>query len=180
MELTLESLHRDHDNLRRILFLLEDLLIDIYRGSHHHNPVFQQILAYIQDYPERVHHPTEDMIYSLLYKKGFSDDKLRKNLNSLLKDHSEIENITRDTISIVERMQVDTYLDSEDFGTKISDVIKRQRAHLLFEEMHIYPQIAKYLDDEDWAEIATRIPAHEDPIFGSRIRKEYELIVKAL
>ncbi|MBT8122075.1 MAG: hemerythrin domain-containing protein, partial [Gammaproteobacteria bacterium] len=125
MEQTLKSLHRDHDNLRRILFLLEDLLIDIYRGTGHHDPVFQQILAYIQDYPERVHHPTEDMIYSLIYNKGFSDDKLKKDLNSLLKDHSEIENITRDAISAVERMQVDTHINAEDFGNKISEVIKR-------------------------------------------------------
>jgi hypothetical protein len=33
MKLTLETLYKDHDDLGRILCLLEKLLIDLYRGS---------------------------------------------------------------------------------------------------------------------------------------------------
>jgi len=51
MKLTLETLYKDHDNLGRILCLLEKLLIDLYRGSSGSHLLLQRILVYIQDYP---------------------------------------------------------------------------------------------------------------------------------
>ena len=59
MKLTLETLYKDHDNLRRILCLLEKLLIDIYRGYSENYLMLQRILIYIQDYPSHIHHPAE-------------------------------------------------------------------------------------------------------------------------
>ena len=180
MKLTLESLHQDHDNLRRILYLLEQLLIDIYRGSTQGYPMLQRILAYIQDYPERVHHPAEDAMFSVIFNNGIGDREFRKKINAVVKDHSEIEAITRDTLKAVEDMLVSTHSDISVIGEKLSALISRQRAHLLFEEMNIYPRLAISLDSEGWRKVATLVPDYEDPIFGSKVTKEYELISKAL
>ena len=167
MKLTLESLYKDHDHLRRILYLLEHLLIDIYRGSSQDYPMLLRILAYIQDYPERVHHPAEDAMLSVMLDNSAGDKKFRENINTIMKDHSEIEGITRDTIEAVESMLANTSPDITSIGNKIATLINRQRSHLLFEEMNIYPHITKYLNSED-------------PIFGDKIKKGYEDIFKAL
>jgi len=180
MKITLETLYKDHDNLRRILYLLEQLLIDLYRGSSQSYPMLQRILAYIQDYPERVHHPAEDAMFSVILKNGVSNKKFREDIKALMKDHSEIEGITRNTIETVEPMLTSTHHDITDVGNKLSTLITRQRSHLLFEEMNIFPYIAEHLSNEDWEKIAALIPDHEDPIFGDKVRKEYELIFKAL
>jgi hemerythrin-like domain-containing protein len=179
MKLTLESLYRDHDNFRRILYLLEQLLIDICRGSSRDYPLIQHILAYIQDYPERVHHPREDAILMFIVDNGLSEGKFRGDINILMRDHSEIEGMTRDTMHAFERMRINGHPDIPDIGDRLSKLIQRQRAHLLFEEVNIYPHIADHLDDVDWETISI-VTEHDDPIFGDRVSKEYEQIFKAL
>ena len=179
MKLTLDSLYRDHDGLRRILYLLEELLISIYRGSSQNYPLLRRILAYIQDHPERVHHPAEDAVFSVMFKNGVNDRKFRDDVNTLMKDHSEIEGIIRETVEAVDTMLVSPHPDFTDIGDKLSTLINRQRAHLLFEEMNVYPQIAEHLGKKDWENIATLVPDHEDPLFGGEVKKEYELIFKA-
>jgi hemerythrin-like domain-containing protein len=140
MKLTLESLYKDHDNLRRILSLLERFMLN----------------------------------------KGISDEKFREEVKLLIKDHTELEGITRDVIKAVEPMLVSPHSDITDIGNKLSALINRQRAHLLLEEMNIYPHIEEHIDSEDWETIAALIPDFEDPIFCDKVRKEYELIFKAL
>lgn len=179
MKLTLESLYRDHDGLRRILYLLEELLISIYRGSSQNYSLLRRILAYIQDHPERIHHPAEDAVFSVMFKNGVNDRKFRDDVNTLMKDHSEIEGIIRETIEAVDSILVSHHPDVADIGDKLSTLINLQRAHLLFEEMNVYPRIAEHLGEKDWEDIALLVPDHEDPIFGGEVKKEYELIFKA-
>jgi hemerythrin-like domain-containing protein len=180
MKLTLELLYKDHDDLRRILYLLEQLLIDVYRGSSQNYPMVQRLLAYIQDHPERVHHPAEEAIISVIFKNGLSNRKFREDVNTLMKDHSEIEDLIRNAVEAVGSMLVSTNPDITDFGNKLSTLINRQRSHLLFEEMNVYPYIAEHLGNEDWGEISALIPDYEHPIFGDQVKKEHELIFKAL
>jgi len=178
--ITLKSLYKDHDNLRRILFLLEKLLIEIYRGSSRDYSMLQRILVYIQEYPEHVHHPAEDAMFSVILSKGVSDRTFRKNIAKIMKDHSEIEGVTRTAIEAVDSMIINARPDITSAGEKLSTVISRQRLHLLFEEMNIYPHIEKYLDDGDWEKISALGADDSDPIFGDALETGYEHIFKAL
>ena len=180
MRLTLETLYKDHDNLRRILCLLERLLIDIYRGSSAGHLMLQRILIYIQDYPSRIHHPAEYAVFSAISKDGDSNKKFHEDVNTLMEDHSEIDDIIKNAIEAVGPNLVSTHPDITDIGNKLSTLITRERSHLLFEEMNIYPYVAEHLSGEDWENISALIPDYEDPIFGNKARKEYELIFKAL
>ena len=181
MKLTLETLYKDHDNLRSILFLLERLVIDIYRGSSDGYQMLQRILIYIHDYPARIHHPAEYAVFSALSKKdGIDNRKFQEDVNALMRDHEEIEGILRNAIEVVGPKLAGTHSDITDFGEKLSTLINRERSHLLFEEINIYPYVSEHLGDEDWENISALIPEYEDPIFGNKVRKEYELIFKAL
>ena len=180
MKLTLEVLYRDHDGLRRILYLLEELLIDVYRGSSQSYPMVQRLLAYIQDHPERVHHPAEEAIFSVIFKNGLDNKKFREDVNTLMKDHSEIEEAIRNAVEAVGNMLVSINPDLTEFGKTLSTLINQQRSHLLFEEMNIYPYIAKHLGSDDWEEIAALVPDYEYPIFVDQVKKEYGLIFNTL
>ena len=179
MKLTLELLYRDHDDLRRIIYLLEQLLIDVYRGSSNSYRMMQRLLAYVQDHPERVHHPAEEAIFSVIFKNGLGNTKFRDDVKILMKDHSEIEGIIRTAVDAVGVMRDGTNTDITDFGNRLSTFINRQRSHLLFEEMNVYPYIAEHLGQADWEEIAVLIPDYEHSVFGDQVKKEHELIFKA-
>ena len=180
MRLTIDTLYKDHDNLRRILCLLEQLLIDIYRGSSESYPMIQRILIYIQDYPSRIHHPAEYAVFSVMSKNGVSSRKFQEDVNTLMKDHTEIENIIRGAINVIGPALVSVRPDVTDIGDKLSAVINRERSHLLFEEMNIYPYISEHMGSENWEIISALIPDYEDPLFGDKVRKEYESLFKAL
>ena len=180
MKITLDTLYKDHDNLGRILCLLERLLIDIYRGSSTCYPMLQRILGYIQDYPARIHHPAEYAVFSAISREGGSNSKFHEDVHALMKDHSEIEGIIRNAIEVLGPGLDSTPPDVEDIGRTLSILINRERSHLLFEEMNIYPHIAEHLGSEDWENISALIPDYEDPIFGGKVCKEYELVFKAL
>lgn len=180
MRLTLDRLYKDHDNLRRILCLLEQLLIDIYRGSPESYPMIQRILIYIQDYPARIHHPAEYAVFSMMSKSGVSSRKFQQDVSTLMKDHSEIEGIIKHAIKAVGPTLVSAPPDIASIGDSLSAVINRERSHLLFEEMNVYPYIAEHMGSEQWETISALIPDYEDPLFGDTVRKEYESIFKAL
>ena len=180
MKLTIETLYQDHNNLRRILFLLETLLIEIYRGSSINYSLLERILAYIQDYPEQVHHPAEDEMFSIAIKNGIDNDRLREDISKLMRDHSQIENITRNAVEAVESAACSTHCDISRIGDILHTLINRQRLHLLSEEMNIYPYIAKHFGKEHWEQMTDIIPDTEDPVFGQKVKQEYELLFKSL
>jgi len=180
MKLTLETLYKDHDNLRRILCLLEKLLIDIYRGYSENYLMLQRILIYIQDYPSHIHHPAEYAVFSTISKEGDSNNKFHEGVNTLMEDHSEIDDIIKTALEAVKPKSVSAYPDTADIADKLSILITRERSHLLFEENNIYPYIAEHLSSEDWENISALIPDYDDPIFGDKVRKEYELIIETL
>jgi len=180
MALTLETLYKDHDNLRRILFLAESLLIDLCRGTSCDYPLLQRLLAYIQDYPERVHHPVEDAMLTTIFSNDVGGEKFRKDSSALIKDHTAIEKITREAVQAVESLLVEPEQDSARIAGILSTLISRQRSHILFEEVNIYPYISKHLDGEEWKRIAATVPDLDDPVFGDRVRAEYEMLVSAL
>jgi len=180
MKLTLDTLYKDHDNLRSILCLLERLLIDIVRGSSNSSQLLQQILVYIQDYPARIHHPAEFAVFSAIAKNGGKHGKFHEDVHTLMQDHAEIEIITTDAIATIEPLLTGTQPDIANIGVTLPTLINRERSHLLFEEIHIYPYIAVHLHDEDWEKISALVPDYEDPVFGDPVRKEYEPIFRAL
>ena len=180
MKLTLHTLYKDHDNLRSILCLLERLLIDIYRGSSKSYQMIQRILIYIQDYPARIHHPAEYAVFSAISKNGVKNSKFHWDVKTLMQEHEEIEGILRNSIEAVGSMLDGTHSDITVIGGELSTLINRERTHLLFEEMNIYPCIAEQLGDKDWKMISDLVPDYEDPIFGDKVSKDYKLIFKAL
>jgi len=142
--------------------------------------LLHQILVYIQDYPARIHHPAEFAVFSAIARNGGKHGKFHEDVHTLMQDHEEIEDITKDAIASVEPLLAGTQPDIANAGVTISTLIHRERSHLLFEEMHIYPYIAVHLRNEDWEKISALVPDHEDPVFGKQVRKEYEPIFRAL
>ena len=180
MIISLDSLYKDHDNLRKVLYLFEQLVIDIYRGNSQDYQSLQRILVYIQEYPDRVHHPAEDVMFAVILSNASCTRKYREDINTLMRDHSEIEGMTRKAIAAVESQLVSSQPDISGIGTHLSTLLNRQRSHLLFEEMNIYPFIEDYLDEEDWDQVSALYSSDEDPLFGDNVKTGYENVLKAL
>jgi hemerythrin-like domain-containing protein len=169
----LAALRADHDNLRKLLFLLEQLVVDLCRDTAVDFALLRRILVYFQDFPERVHHPAEDALFSVLLADGVGDEKLRENVRRLIRDHSRLEGQTRGVIRQVDGIIERTRWDIPALAAGLHELVRSQREHLMFEDMQLYPFIARQLDPAQWERIAALLPAGNDPLFGLQVGEEY-------
>ena len=65
----LNRLLLEHDHILRKLNLLERQYLDMCRGKIPDFSLMRSIVVYIQEYPEKIHHPLEDMIFSILLER---------------------------------------------------------------------------------------------------------------
>ena len=66
---TIAALDRDHANVARLLELLESEILAIEVGKTPDYPLLQDIMRYMTQYPDRFHHPKEDLIFVQLLKR---------------------------------------------------------------------------------------------------------------
>jgi len=173
----ISRLLKDHDHILRTLNLLEMLFLDSCRG---HKPDYQlmlSIVAYVQDFPERVHHPAEDLVFSLLIKDGEDEGGIAR---ELIKDHTEMEIMTRELRGTIEHLKYRGGVQPDNLNNALAEFLTRQRRHLYFEETVVYPMISKILTNDDWDRIDTIIPPLEDPVFGERTRSDYERLYREI
>ena len=77
----------EHDHILKTLNLLEMQFLDICRGGTPDYSLMRSILVYIQEYPEQIHHPLEDKIFSILLER-VDEVKL---IQELMAEHAELE-----------------------------------------------------------------------------------------
>jgi hemerythrin-like domain-containing protein len=172
----LSRLLTDHDHIRKTLNLLEIQFLDLCRGRTPDYAMMLSILVYIQEYPEQAHHPLEDAMFAALIRRDEEGVKLARDL---IKDHTELEIVTRKLRSTLESTRAgDT--PSGKLKRQLSTFISRQRHHLYAEEEKLYPLAKRLLTQQDWRTIEAMVPRIDDPVFGERTQNDYELLYRAV
>ena len=69
MPQVIEALERDHANIEKVLVLLESEILAIEVGKTPDYPLLQDIMCYMTQYPDRFHHPKEDLVFAQLLKR---------------------------------------------------------------------------------------------------------------
>lgn len=167
----------EHDHIQRTLNLLEMQFLEVCRGETPDYSIMLSIVVYIQEYPEQTHHPLEDAVYSILLRRGGEEGKLAR---ELIKDHTELEGITRRLRGSLEVIASKGICNKEELQRELSNFLARQRRHLHAEEMNIYPLIKAVVTDRDWQAIASTVPHRDDPVFGERTRSDYERLYREI
>ena len=172
----LSSLLIEHDHIRKTLNLLEMQFLDLCRDRTPDYSIMLSIVVYIQEYPEQVHHPLEDAIFSILLKRVSDESKL---IRELVTDHTELEVVTRDLRRSIELFRSGIG-NKEKLKHQLSEFLIRQRRHLYIEEMNVYPLVKHVLTEQDWKDIQPMAPHMDDPVFGERTRNDYERLYREI
>lgn len=167
----------EHDHIQKMLNLLEILLLNLCRGRTPDYPMILSIIVYVQEYPEQAHHPLEDAIFSLFIKEKGDGKKIAA---GLIKDHTELERITRKLRKSLELLKSGDLSDKEDLPHNLLTFLVRQRNHLYVEEMKLYPLINSAFTKHDWSTIEAIAPVIDDPVFGERTQSDYELLYREI
>lgn len=168
------TLQDEHRYMNLLLATLEEQLQTSDLSAPEDYFLMQDILRYLHEYPDAVHHPTEDLLFDrLVHRKPDS----RKDVARLRRDHNKLSVNTAELMhSLEDAATQHTPESAETVGVELTEYIRRLRRHMRFEETHLFPSAVQCLAHKDWQNIESRLDAVQDPLFGSSVAKDYRVL----
>ena len=137
--------------------------------------LMRSIIVYIQEYPEQIHHPLEDMIYSILLERVNDAEYVQE----LISEHTQLEVVTRELSESLE-----SFLECADSNEKLkkqlSEFLVMQRKHIYIEESEVFPLAQSALTKEDWKRLRYMVPILDEPICGRRTWSDYDRLSREI
>jgi hemerythrin-like domain-containing protein len=165
---TLRIIRDEHGVLSAVLRSLILLLSESRRrGAKLDYKVLRALLFYIDEFPERVHHPKEsELLFPMLRTRGVAAAKVLERLD---RDHAASHQAVRDLeyqVLALEMME-----DAADFDVRRTHFEAAAEAyvtayldHIRLEEAEVLPLAERLLTDGDWVELDAAFMQNRDPL----------------
>ncbi len=171
MSQVIAALERDHANVTKLLELLESEMLAIEVGKTPDYPLLQDIMRYMTQYPDRFHHPKEDLIFVQLLKR---EPGVRDDVEDLLEEHISIGLAGQEFDRLLRTSAVDSVEVREQLGASGFAYIRALREHMLKEERKLFALAKAIFTREDWQVIDEEVDAFEDPLFDGMTADDYQ------
>ena len=171
------QLHTDHYHLQRLLNCLSHE-IGCYDFDSKQVPDLDIILSaldYLRTYPDKWHHPSEDIIFNRLLNRKVKVSKLIKQLQI---EHEKIILETKKINELFNSVADDCIVSADELLTGAKKFIELQKQHLNKENEFIYPLMNTEFSEKDWREIEKEIKLQDDPLFSNRSKKEFDQLYR--
>lgn len=174
----MKALRAEHRHIASVMQLFADQLKSIEGGQVVDTHVVYEIMDYMATWPDRFHHPREDLIYGRVAE---IDEKTADSVDSLQRDHDQMAVNGREILKLIE-----SWREGMSNG---NEVVERGRAyvdhmyeHMNLEEQIVFPQIESLLTVQDWRELSEddQLRAVSDPVFGPRVQREFRNMARKL
>ena len=171
------ALDRDHANVAKLLDLLESEILAIEVGKTPDYPLLHDIMRYMTEYPDRFHHPKEELIFAKLLKH---EPGARDDVDDLLEEHVSIALAGQKFDKLLRTSGFDSVEVREQLGTSGFSYIYALRKHMVKEEKKLFALAKLVLTKQDWQVIDEEADAIEDPLFGSVIADKYQRLYRLI
>ncbi|HEX3140084.1 MAG TPA: universal stress protein [Rhizobacter sp.] len=123
-----------------------------------------RMVAYLYEFPERVHHPKEEQhLHRLLRERAPASDRL---LTDLENQHRAEGALIGRVLECVAQAHEGTADGVQVLGEAVDLLADHVLHHIGFEERVLLPVAREQLNDADWAEIAQAFASNNDPRYG--------------
>jgi hemerythrin-like domain-containing protein len=163
MNALLDRLAEDHRRLTRLLALFEGMLDRFSDGVEPDYELMCELMEYMIDYADQVHHPSEDLIFErLLAHLGHEHDVLRR----LMIQHEALMQLNRRFKESLEGIVHEEVLPREEVEQQGRELLATLREHMRLEEEEAFPLARETLSAADWDALNAAAPRVTDPVFG--------------
>jgi hemerythrin-like domain-containing protein len=173
----IDILLEEHQNIEKLLLVLDHELEIFDRSGRPDYEILQTIIQYFQDYPENCHHPKEELIFE---KLKLRDPAAARRFGDVEAEHAVETRRLRSFARAVRYILADQEFLRETFHLAVHDFIEHQREHLKKEERLLFPAALKALQSEDWAAIDARLDDRKDPLFDSVVEEKFDNLQKTI
>lgn len=179
MENEIFKLRKEHVNFKKLLSLFEKQLDLLHKDKSPDYQLMTDILYYMTQYTDIIHHPIEEVIFALLVKR---DSSVVKNVAEITKQHQtigdsgeflyeQLENIVNGGSDIRKSQEI------EMLGRHYCSTL---RIHMDKEEQSLFILAEQLLNNDDWKRIKSDTETKPDPIFGLAIEDRFHLVCDQL
>ncbi len=163
-----ECLRIIRDEHAALAAMLRSLSLMVQRGpgdkADQFFDVLRAMLFYIDEFPERLHHPKEsDLLFPKVVRAA---PHLMPTIERLEKDHMNGENAVRELQHHLVAWELLGESRREAFDTAARGYVRFYLEHMRLEETVVLPEAEKCLSDKDWAELDAAFATNKDPLTG--------------
>jgi hemerythrin-like domain-containing protein len=168
------TLQDEHRYMNLLLETLEEQLQASDLSAPEEYFLMQDIVRYLHEYPDAVHHPTEDLLFDKLVRRKPDTEK---DVARLRNDHDKLSANTAEILEVLDdAAEQHTPEASEAVRVALNKYISRLRRHMRFEETQLFPGAVQCLANKDWQAIESRLDAVQDPLFGPAVTHDYRVL----
>jgi hemerythrin-like domain-containing protein len=173
----IEQIRDEHKNMAKLLDALERQTAVFNDGGKPDYEIVVGVIDYFLDYPDRCHHPKEDLLARKILE-GANDavGPLRR----LEAQHEELGILTRRFSRFVHRVLDEAELPRHDFIRAAKEFIATQRHHMEMEEEHFLPLAQAALSRDDPAALDSELFAETDPLMDPDTEARYATLRTAI
>lgn len=169
----LDELRREHVGISGVLRVLERQLRAIENAEHPDFDLLDAVVDYFSGFPERCHHPKEDMVYDQLRRR---DPVVASVIGDLDAEHRKLAAQLRDFAAGLAAMKGEVELPRDALVTLAREFIALQRQHIAVEEAHFFPAAERALRPQDWQALAGAMQRSPDPLFAGTYDRRFEAL----
>jgi hemerythrin-like domain-containing protein len=169
----LDELRQEHAGINGVLRVLERQAQAIETAGHPDLPLLDAVVDYFSGFPDRCHHPKEDMVYARLRER---DPAAALSVGDLGAEHRRLAAQLHDFALGLAAMEGDAELSRTALARLARDFIALQRQHIAAEEKHFFPAAERALRLPDWRALETAMHRAPDPLFADTYDRRFEAL----
>ena len=170
MAAIMDLLHQEHVNLAKLLNAFEHQLTIFDNGEQPDYDVVQGVVDYCLAYPDRYHHPKEDLVLARLRAR---DPEAAAEIGDLDREHVKLGELTRRLAVAVENILNEAEIPRDSFDHLAREFLATYREHIAMEEKVFFPAAREALSDEDWEALDQHVLSPGDPLFGEAVEERF-------
>lgn len=162
--------HTEHVYFNQLLGLLHKQ-IDLFRGGGRPNyELVLDIITYLRDYADLVHHPREDVAFDRLAKRC---PEMNLVLARLGQEHRVIAHAGEALCKLIQAVIGGAVIPRNEVEVAAATYLVYYGNHIAEEEEDVLPRAAKELTPDDLEAVRNAMPVIDDPLFGRNAAERY-------
>lgn len=171
MTVSIPLLRRDHVHFSLVLNMLDRQADALEGGDKNVLPLISLGLKYFREYPRKVHHPKEDLIYGVLRHHMTRGTDV---LFDALEEHAELHQELAAVMAAFHGLEKKGEDAARGACERLRRFVTRERHHMEMEEGHLYPAAVRLLTPEEWQSISETCSHEKDRIFSEEVSASFD------
>lgn len=173
MSSVLDSIHREHVAMAKLLDALERQLVAIDTGETPDWDIVRGVIDYCLSFPDLHHHPKEDLVFDRLRRR---DPSAAGAVGDLEAEHRNLAELSSRFAAAVGNVLEEAEISREAFAKLAWHFVGQYRHHMSLEERLFLPAARRALTAEDLRDIEAGLTQGHDPLFGENPDRRFDVL----